>query len=387
MYRMIIIEDEESMRTGLQKMIPWGECGFTVEAAFEDGEQALAWLAENRCDVLMTDIVMPCMDGLELIGKARVMQPKLETVIISGHSDFTYAQEAVKLKASYYFLKPVDTDEMIAFFKQLYSDMNRKTEEKHFYGALLSKYCLEAKENNEAAQSHEAYEAGYINSRIETYLSRYKLFAFMLWFNNTELLDRAFGVLIDEISEFDEGHISSLLAGLFELINESINARLQNAPQSSECLLNPCGFELMQDKDSIINLAWEMLKEKARILRKREREAEEQAHMDRMSSKIIKYIACNIDKPFNNGELAHRLKKHPGYVSRIFKQSMGENLNEFIIRKRIEAAVTIIMQNKIQIQEICPKVGFTNHSYFTKQFKKITGYTPKDFYKDIVCRL
>lgn len=112
MYSVIIVDDELFVRKGLIEMIDWESSGFKVIDESDNGEDALAIIQAKKPDLVVTDIRMPVLDGLELIEAASKLQLETEFVIISGHNDFRYAQQAVRFGVQDYVLKPIDPDDI-----------------------------------------------------------------------------------------------------------------------------------------------------------------------------------------------------------------------------------------------------------------------------------
>ena len=111
-YRVVLCEDEPLLLMRLRRMLEGLDCGFTVVGTSENGREALAQLAEMGADLLITDIRMPVMDGIELIRKLQEEQPRLECMLISGYGDFEYARTALRLGVCEYLLKPVSEEEL-----------------------------------------------------------------------------------------------------------------------------------------------------------------------------------------------------------------------------------------------------------------------------------
>lgn len=107
MYKILIVDDEELVRNAIISKLNWKEIGFDVVEQAEDGEQAYELALKLKPDVILTDIRMPFMDGLELAEKLVVELPNSKIVILSGHDEFEYAQEAIKLGVLDYILKPI----------------------------------------------------------------------------------------------------------------------------------------------------------------------------------------------------------------------------------------------------------------------------------------
>ena len=107
MVKLFLAEDEIAMREGIRRHIQWAEEG--IEFCGEAGDGELAWpmIREQKPDILITDIKMPFMDGLQLTGLVRKELPDTKIIILSGYSEFRYAQEALRLGVTEYLLKPV----------------------------------------------------------------------------------------------------------------------------------------------------------------------------------------------------------------------------------------------------------------------------------------
>lgn len=106
MASLLLVEDEEVIKDKLARNVPWRAYGFDRVAAVENGQEALALLTQERFDIMVTDIQMPRMNGIELIKEARKLDPMMKIIVISGYAEFEYAQESIKLNVSDYLLKP-----------------------------------------------------------------------------------------------------------------------------------------------------------------------------------------------------------------------------------------------------------------------------------------
>ena len=111
-YKIVIAEDEELQLNSLVKKVEKFCPGFTVVGTAQTGSQAYKLICEKAPDILISDIRMPVMSGIELMEKARIMFPELQFIIISGFSEFEYARSAIRLQVSDYLLKPVETEEL-----------------------------------------------------------------------------------------------------------------------------------------------------------------------------------------------------------------------------------------------------------------------------------
>jgi len=118
MYKLLIVEDEDMLREALMAGVDWAGLGYEARGA-GDGEQALALALTFRPDIVLTDIRMPFMDGLQLCAKLREALPGTMVAILSGHDEFAYAQEALKLGVREYLQKPVPPEDLVKAVRRL----------------------------------------------------------------------------------------------------------------------------------------------------------------------------------------------------------------------------------------------------------------------------
>lgn len=111
MLKVLLVEDENLIRRGLQYKLDWTEVNCVVAGEAATGQEGLSQIRALRPDIVITDIRMPDMDGLEMLREGRTVCP-FHAIIISGYSEFDYAQQAIRLGVAEYLLKPVDVNEL-----------------------------------------------------------------------------------------------------------------------------------------------------------------------------------------------------------------------------------------------------------------------------------
>lgn len=130
MYKVFLVEDEIVIREGFKNIVPWEQEGFTIVGDESDGELAYPKILKEQPDILITDIKMPFMDGLELSKLVRKDMPQLKIIIISGYSDFGYAQQAIDIGISEYLLKPITSAKLVASVKNAAAAIAKERKEK-----------------------------------------------------------------------------------------------------------------------------------------------------------------------------------------------------------------------------------------------------------------
>ena len=124
MYTLLLVDDEEEVTRIIAKKVKWNDLGFSVTGHANNGLKALEMLEEMQPDVVMTDIRMPYMDGLELCGQIREKYPATKLVLFTGFDDFEYAKEAIRLGVTRFLLKPSNMDELEEAIECMCANLN-----------------------------------------------------------------------------------------------------------------------------------------------------------------------------------------------------------------------------------------------------------------------
>jgi len=119
LYSIVIVDDEAETRNGIANYFPWESVGFAVVCTCSGGEDALRYLRANQVDVLVTDIQMPSMNGIEFVSKLREENDAIKIVFLSIHQNFNYARKALDLNVSGYLVKPTKYRDLMEFFTKL----------------------------------------------------------------------------------------------------------------------------------------------------------------------------------------------------------------------------------------------------------------------------
>ncbi|MFP4376305.1 MAG: helix-turn-helix domain-containing protein [Spirochaetales bacterium] len=123
MYRFVIIDDEPVVREGMAENIDWAAHGFELVAACRDGREGMAAIEQHEPHVVLSDICMPFVDGLELASFVSERYPATKTILLTGYDEFHYAQEAVKLHVRDFLLKPVTASQLREHLDAIYNEL------------------------------------------------------------------------------------------------------------------------------------------------------------------------------------------------------------------------------------------------------------------------
>ena len=105
MHKVVVIDDDRIIRRGLVNTIPWEQHGYQLVGEAADGEQGLKLIDEFHPQIVISDIKMPFMDGLEMSRMAKEKYPEIKIILLTGYDDFAYAREAIKIKSLRLFIK------------------------------------------------------------------------------------------------------------------------------------------------------------------------------------------------------------------------------------------------------------------------------------------
>ena len=508
MFKLVIVEDEDNIRHSLECFIPWEKMGFQVVNTFSDGSDALAYLKEHPCDVVLTDILMSRMSGLEMIRNLYDISPHTKVVILSGHSDFAYAQQAIQYRVVHYLIKPVDEDELMDVFKNLKEQLDYEREEavlaesdkrdlkwllqKSFFRNLLSGAVFSGKELSvysrllgmESIQPDACLLAFEIEARlcdqteadvsviapegifrkylktedaVHTFFFEEKTDCWRVVFvgagrPNSESLrkqsNEKMQALIGELNEclpckftyrvthsvtrltdllmptkkappseqqVDEALCRSALSdykiliveldlGCTDTLRHILNGIAQKLEDTSletmrfifKNLYSVIELNYRKRKIDVLNVTGgkfnfnhlygannpeelvACLCEDFCTLADR---LKSQKHISEHTviKRVVQYLDEHLDEDIGHDSIAAKYRIHPGYLSRLFKQEMGETLSEHLLRIKIERAALLLKERKYKIGEIAGIVGYSAPSYFSIMFKKYTGYSPREY--------
>lgn len=174
MYKLGIADDEPKILAGLCEYYPWEEMGFTIRAKAHNGQDLLDFMKKEPLDVILTDISMPVMSGIELAEALKGLNSSIVIVFLSGYADFQYAKQAIRNNVYDYILKPVKYQELIDTFDKIrvHLDMEHKHEPAqsgNYYQTMIERVNRYALENLSSVSLQAAADKACISS---SYLSK-----------------------------------------------------------------------------------------------------------------------------------------------------------------------------------------------------------------------
>ncbi|MFD0958258.1 response regulator [Paenibacillus chungangensis] len=165
MLRVMIVDDEPLFRDYLNQVINWIDYGFDIVNVSKNGREAWLYLQKSKVDIALLDINMPFMDGIELTKQINDSLMQTEVVLISGHHEFQYALEAIKLGVKDFILKPFNRDELVQTMtkiKEEFDDRDRKAKQEQFQRNQLKQLLL-----NDWINEEKPLDTQYMRRRLE----------------------------------------------------------------------------------------------------------------------------------------------------------------------------------------------------------------------------
>lgn len=248
-YQVLIVDDEEIVCRGLAQFVKWQQHGFEVAAIANNADDALSMIEKVHIDVAVMDIRMPGKTGLDLLKILHSRYPEIKAVILSGFSDFSYAQEALRYGASDYLTKPVNLQEMEQLLNRLRAQFEQQQQEAYIRTNRLEALLLSAAKGH-ADLSAAKYDLPDLNS----------------WYGiSTSLLDRS---LADTEIQAQKEQMRSAFTGLVPssiLLDDEVFSLFCILPCTSDVHLDSCISMLEQFGDFFSHWTLGVSKQKSGI--------------------------------------------------------------------------------------------------------------------------
>ncbi|KGP92996.1 hypothetical protein N780_11715 [Pontibacillus chungwhensis BH030062] len=344
MFKVITVDDEKLIKRSISALIHKNETGFQIVGEANNGEEAMELVSTYHPHLIITDIRMPKLNGLDFIQKVRSVDHQVKFIVLSGYDEFIYAQQALRYGVSDFLLKPIKPHLFLSTLDTVYKEIQ---------------------------QEHPSYferqeRLGLINSSA-------KEISNLVWMLEEEKL-------VETISEVhkvlqDKGFATSLTKDFYQDLFTNIKTKLEN--RTSYILPSHTAFpietDLLPDHLSTHCKQWiNFLKQKRNI-----------GHKANILS-AARYIEANFkESTLTLNEVANIVDMSPSYFSMEFKKEMGESYKQFVTKLRIDKAKILLKNPIYKTYEIADTIGYVDYPHFTKTFKKITGYTPTEYRKRV----
>lgn len=360
MYRVLTVDDEITERNVIRFLLEkhFSSC-FQIEEA-SNGKEALEMIRSKKVDILLTDVQMPFLNGIELAKEARKLAPDMEILFFSGYDDFDYVQSALVLHAVNYVLKPLNPDQFEKIIRDILTRLDSKviTFEKStsYYSNSFHTGKSKTDEQDDNAQSDQL-----LLKNIELAIQLKKPDCMVDMTN--ELLTR-----FADTTHRSHIYIRHTSMTLLQMIMGAI--------QTSDS----DGFDAVAEQIYTLRFFSDIERIIRLYLGKLEAEMHQEVDASNYSVHRVKqYIEEHYREPLSLNLLADYVYLSPNYLSNMFTKVTGSSLNKYIRQFRMEKARTLLVSTNMKIADIGAEVGYTNTSYFIKTFQSVYGMTPVNY--------
>lgn len=396
--RIVVVDDEPIICEGLAMMLEiQTDKHWDLFATYHDAEEALESCNWEQVDVLLLDISMPGMNGLEMVQMLRDRDLNTLVIIISGYAQFEYAREAMRHSAVDFITKPVATEKLFEALSSAEKIIeSRKLERKK---QLLIKENIERlirEYFNEIIFGTQKFS----DSQIEDFSLELNLqdksyiISIILKDEGAEncakLLEEANNAFSGSFYIYPAGSGLIVVLGILANMN-SFNSSLllQYAKRNIEGIkwFGSAAAQTISDINQIYAELFQRMRDSGAIKLVRRKVDIKQVNLLPKEStdyslpvlQVLEIIENNYVQPLSLSFLASKIFVHPVYLSNLFKRQVGLSLIEYINRYRIEQAKKLLEDPLNKIFWISEQVGFMNQRYFSQVFKRITGQTPVEY--------
>lgn len=397
MYRVLIVDDEPVIRKGLRDTIEWDSLGLEISGEACDGAEALALIQANRPHILITDIRMPGMDGIQLVKAIRDLGMNIKIIILSGFSDYAFLKEAIRLGVESYLLKPIDNDELISNLidavNNIEKEILRATQMSQGM-ELLRSNTLNRLVTNAIGRGEFEEKAAFLDISLTG--ERYLCAVCMAEDGNGGIvgygeplaalaIQNICGVLAEGVGITFIDARNRVVLLFFGDGEEEMRAAaagvLENAVKRA---LEKCGVPIVTSVGMIVSTPEDIWKSYASATDRFDHE-KMAAEADQLEGKwsnavdrTLAYIVAHYHEALTLKQVAHICAINTSYLGQIFKKETGESFTNYVNKYRIEKAKELLSHSSLRVYEIAEKVGFTDYHYFLRIFKKITGVIPTE---------
>ena len=403
--KMIIIDDEPIILRGMVETYPWNEMGFYIVGTATSAESGLSLIKEKKPKVVLSDIRMNRMSGLTLVEKVKELDENIHFILMSAYKEFEYAQKACETGVFAYLIKPIEEELLRKTMKSMYEQCEKEeqmadehdcikeilTENKEeFQNAMMERYlkeeidersfirrlemvgtsigakngfmsiCVGLGENYHSMNAQEFEAQGFA---VFNYIKQRMLSLYKGWWFKEGIDKMVFIIEIRDERELEKAHLV-----IKQLIDEG--AKITHTVLCSSLSFLFYGIEGLVESYKQVQAFYSVEKSKK--------------NLSDSIAKALNYIEDHlVDEDLSITSVSECVYLNPVYFGRLFKNTMGISFKQYVINKRIELAKKKIIEESSSIVTIGNEVGIPNSSYFAQVFKKITGYLPSEYKKEI----
>ncbi len=382
MIKVFLAEDEYVIRAGIRNSIDWEAHGYEFCGEAGDGELAFSLIRDLAPDIVVTDIRMPFMDGLELSRHIKEELPKTEIIILSGYEEFEYAKRSIEIGVAQYLLKPISAEKLIEELDRIKEKIIKKREEGDFLDKL-----------NELSGAFEKVSKSYTDKGDRTDASHTPMFKPDLDVENINLEIIKSEKLKAFLKTGETEDVEIFLDDFFKEMSNEMRSMMFRQYMIMDVYFMVADFveQLGGDKNTVEVFDFRgMLAPDQEVSKQYITRIVKDAVAFRSENSLNKYrdvvdAAINyIDENYSTeglslNDVASHVGLSPNHLSTVFSQKTGKTFIKYLTDRRISRAKELLRCTGKKSAEISALVGYSDPHYFSSLFKKTTGITPKEY--------
>ncbi|WP_169447419.1 response regulator [Paenibacillus fonticola] len=414
---ILLVDDEPFILRTLHHMIEEAKDNWKVVGAVEDGEEAIEALNRESIDLIVSDIRMPAVDGMELIKYCDLYRPDVKVILLTGYKDFEYTQQAIRSGVADYILKPGSLN---AIFESIERVEKKVTEERNQIRLQQKreKGILEKRLDDllydiphphydsmlfPAFQEIRVFSCGFAGDSPPPGWKETEAFHAIKnlgeeWFAGKGtayglLQERhiVFVVFLPNSPDSDSGSAQGFRQWLLSLQREVMELLKISLLIGIGAVCEDLSALSSSYRESVLALESLKKSENAGIVSHDELKHELEAIADSLEKSfvmkknrrvigiVIEKMTSGLSEPLTLKMLAEEVYLHPTYLGRIFKETTGQSFSQYLTGLRIEKAKSLLSDPSLKVYEVCEQVGYSDPAHFTHIFKKIVGVTPHEY--------
>lgn len=393
-WRVLIADDECIIREGIRDSVDWESLRLTVVAEAEDGEEALEKAIQHDVHIMLVDLNMPIMDGIELMKQVRERLPNCKIVIITGHDEFAYAQKAIRLQVKDYILKPANPAQLEKVLRQVRGELEEEA----------SKQQQWQQASQQLSRSYPLLRERFCQQWLDGGMTADEIAEQLRFLQLPDACPDWLGVIRLPEPTASPALFKEDERQLYGFAVENIAAEVL-APYPKTIFRDPFGLivvllwdvEAEADFHRIETLVRTHLKiaaevylaegagdvlELPSIYRKAKSAVNKESAVSPLVRRAKQYMLEHFgDSGLTLEAMAQALQTSPAYLSRMIKQELGTTFNSYLTQLRIRRASRLLISTELTVAEIAEQVGYETQHYFSTAFKRATGLSPLQYRK------